>query len=172
LEDEKGFAADMRDGLERCRAFFVKERPDELRKEIERWPDIDASRGQRLREYTQDCDRENLHDAANQLFPQIIRCPEKYCLSQEWVSWQFVRVSMVWQMERAILHQARGRLKHKDLEDDYADVQYVTLLSRADGLLMHDPFWQLLAKAAFPEKNVFSSLEEVPQSYRCDWADR
>jgi len=27
-----------------------------------------------------------------------------------------------------------------------------------------------LTRAAFPEKDVFSSLEEVPESYRCDWA--
>ncbi len=26
-----------------------------------------------------------------------------------------------------------------------------------------------LARVAFPEKDVFSSLEEVPESYRCDW---
>jgi hypothetical protein len=36
---------------------------------------------------------------------------------------------------------------------------------------MHDLFWQHLAKAAFPEKKVFSSLEEVPESYRCDWTN-
>jgi hypothetical protein len=28
-----------------------------------------------------------------------------------------------------------------------------------------------LAHAAFPEKDVFSSLKDVPDEYRCDWTN-
>ncbi|MGE5295203.1 MAG: hypothetical protein ACM3VT_10280 [Solirubrobacterales bacterium] len=38
-----------------------------------------------------------------------------------------------------------------------------------DALLSKDKGMGDLARAAFPEKDVFSSLEEVPESYRCDW---
>lgn len=50
-------------------------------------------------------------------------------------------------------------------------MEYVLLLSRADGITTCDKeLVEPLARAAFPGKDVFSSLEEVPESYRCDWA--
>jgi len=45
------------------------------------------------------------------------------------------------------------------------------LLSRADCLLTSDEGCSRLAKAAFPEKDVFSSLEEVPEDYLVDWIE-
>jgi len=62
-------------------------------------------------------------------------------------------------------------MKRRDIEHDSCDMQYVTFLSRTEGLLMRDLLWQDIAKAAFPDKDVFSSLEEVPESYRCDRTD-
>jgi hypothetical protein len=57
-------------------------------------------------------------------------------------------------------------------EHDDQDSEYVLLLSRADAIVTRDrDLVEPLARAAFPEKDVFSSLEEVPESYRCDWAD-
>jgi hypothetical protein len=168
---EKGFAFYLRDFLGQAKAFLREEDPDALAEEIKRWPNIDESQAERLREYARVCSCPDLRDATNRLLQHIAPRREEYCLSPEWVSWQVIRLLMMWQLERAFQYQARGRMKDKDLCDDWADVQYVTLLSRADGLLMHDLFWQHLAKAAFPEKNVFSSLDEVPDSYRCDWAD-
>jgi hypothetical protein len=50
-------------------------------------------------------------------------------------------------------------------------LEYVLLLARADAIITRDKkLVEPLARAAFPEKDVFSSLEEVPDSYRCDWA--
>jgi len=43
------------------------------------------------------------------------------------------------------------------------------LLSRADCLLTGDKGCSCLAKAAFPEKDVFSSLEDVPKVYLGHW---
>jgi hypothetical protein len=58
-------------------------------------------------------------------------------------------------------------------EHDLYDVEYVMLLSRADAILTKDEkLVGPLARAAFPQKDMFSSLEEVPESYRCDWASR
>ena len=117
-------------------------------------------------------DSQDLHDVASKMFAETTCCPEAFCLSREWIAWQFLRVFSIWVLERAFLHQLRGTMKRRELEHDWADMSYVTFLSRADGLLMHDRFWQDLARAVFPEKDVFSSLEEVPESYRCDWAGR
>jgi len=42
---------------------------------------------------------------------------------------------------------------------------------RADGLLTRDKkLVTPLAQAAFPEKDVFFSLDEVPDEYLCNWS--
>ncbi len=61
--------------------------------------------------------------------------------------------------------------ENRDISNDLYDMEYVAYLSRADGILTGDTkLVQPLAEAAFPDKDMFSSLEEVPESYRCDWA--
>ncbi len=51
------------------------------------------------------------------------------------------------------------------------DLEYVLLLSRADGLLTrNEKLVKPLAQAAFPKKDVFSSLDEVPEEYVCHWS--
>lgn len=55
-------------------------------------------------------------------------------------------------------------------EHDYQDMEYVILLSRADCILTRDEkLVKPLAKAAFPDKDVFSSLDEVSEDYLCNW---
>ncbi|MGD8786803.1 MAG: hypothetical protein PVJ60_05225 [Phycisphaerales bacterium] len=55
-------------------------------------------------------------------------------------------------------------------EHDYQDMEYVLLLSRADGILTRDEkLVKPLAQAAFPEKDIFSNLDEVPEEYICHW---
>jgi hypothetical protein len=57
-----------------------------------------------------------------------------------------------------------------NIEHDYLDTEYVLLLSKADGLLTRDKeMVRPLAKAAFPEKDVFSDIDEVPAEYKCHW---
>ena len=64
-----------------------------------------------------------------------------------------------------------GHRQKKHAEHDYQDMEYVLLLSRADSLLTRDKkLVKPLAKAAFPEKDVFSSLDEVPDEYLCNWS--
>jgi hypothetical protein len=127
---EEGFAFYMRDSQGQAKAFFKKEDPDALAEEIKRWPNIGESQGERLREYAHVCDGhdQDMHDATSRLLQEIAGQQEEYRVSPEWVSWQFMRVFMMWQLERAIQYQSRGRMKGKDLLDDWADVQYVTLL--------------------------------------------
>ena len=49
-------------------------------------------------------------------------------------------------------------------------MEYILLLSRAGGLLTGDKVSGTLAKAAFPEKDVFSNLEDVPDEYIYHWS--
>jgi hypothetical protein len=163
--DEKRFVDHVKNNIAACR-----KNQQALQEEKKRWgDDIVASRPERLRDRAQEVDSRNLHDVGNKFFTGITDFPERFCLSEEWLTWQFTRVFGIWFLERAYLYQARGRMRRHDLEQDWADMGYVTLLARVDALLMHDDLWRDIAKAAFPEKDVFSSLEEVPESYRCDW---
>jgi hypothetical protein len=113
---------------------------------------------------------QDLHYAANKLFRGMTNCPEKFCLSEQWISWQYVRVFLTWLTESKGKSQAGGYGSREKLEHDLQDIMYVTHISRADGLLTRDEELVIpLARAAFPNKDVFSSLDEVLDTYRCDW---
>ncbi len=94
-------------------------------------------------------------------------------VTEQWYTWQVMRLWYGWAIEWA------GRRANtdddalqSDISNDFYDMEYVASLSRADGLLTGDKkLVDPLARAAFPEKDVFSSLEEVPDSYWCDWPD-
>ena len=115
----------------------------------------------------------NAHGVAVSAFQKWTRVPDEFCLSKEWVSWQYIRLATVLNLEYAFLKKGHGGTKeHRGAEHDLHDMEYIVLLSRADAIITRDNrFVGPLARAAFPEKDVFSSLEEVPESYRCNWAD-
>jgi len=136
---------------------------------VRRQDHSNEGRSDRLKYWAEFVNSKDLHDARNQLLKGITNCPDKYCLSGEWVSWQFVRVFMIWVLECSFLLQTGGGKGSAKLEHDLQDIACVALLSRANGLLVRDKFAQDLARAAFPDKDVFSSLDEVPDEYLCDW---
>ena len=101
-----------------------------------------------------------------------IKDKAKFGLSPEWMSWQYVRLSGVIIQNYHYLRQTgpMPRDENERAEHDYQDMEYVLLLSRADGILTRDKkVVEPLARAAFPEKDVFSNLDEVPDSYLCHW---
>ena len=56
-------------------------------------------------------------------------------------------------------------------EHDCQDIEYATYLSLADGLLTRDKkLVTPVAKVAFPDKDVFSNLDELSEDYICNWA--
>jgi hypothetical protein len=69
------------------------------------------------------------------------------------------------------MHSQKGdTLGHPRAQHDVLDVEYVVLLSHADGILTRDKkMVKPLARAAFPNKDVFSSPAEVPDEYLCHW---
>jgi hypothetical protein len=96
----------------------------------------------------------------------------KFCSSPEWISWQYFRLMDVIAQNYYYLRLTDAMPKGEIVraEHDYQDMEYVLLLSRADAILTRDKkLVGPLARAAFPEKDVFSSLDEVPDEYICNW---
>jgi hypothetical protein len=77
--------------------------------------------------------------------------------------WQMVRLSFAWGTELACKRNKSGpSFENYDLSNDIFDIYYVSHLSQADGLISVDiNLVQPLAKAAFPDKDIFSSIDEV-----------
>ncbi len=101
-----------------------------------------------------------------------IKDKAKFCSSPQWISWQYFRLMdvIVQYYYYLRLTDAMPKGEIERAEHDYQDMEYVLLLSRADAILTRDKkLVEPLARAAFPEKDVFSSLEEVPDSYLCHW---
>jgi hypothetical protein len=89
-------------------------------------------------------------------------------VSAEWMTWHHVRLTAIVSLEYAFL---AGSSPADKVEHDLQDVEYASLLCRADAIMTKDKrLVEPLARAAFPGKDVFSSLEDVPESYRCNWA--
>jgi hypothetical protein len=115
----------------------------------------------------------DFHDMATRSFPQWIRDPSKFCLSAEWMTWHRIRLHVAVMVDY-MYHRERGGVPgNTTAEHDDQDAEYVLLLSRADAIITTEGekkgLVPCLARAAFPDKDVFSSLK-VPDSYRCDWA--
>lgn len=136
---------------------------------------LDASSNNRLnrfRFWVQLVEQQDIHRLATENLAGITNRPEKYCLSDRWVSWNFFRVTYAVILEYRFLrnHSPTG-IKENRAKHDLKDAEYVCLLSCADGVLTRDKkLVTPLAKAAFPEKDVFSDLDEVPDEYICHWS--
>jgi hypothetical protein len=145
-----------------------------LRKEIK---DFARDRPARLGLILSFIDKLDIHEMALRSFPSAwIRVPGEFCLSDEWVTWHRLRLGAAIAYEYWYKNQTGCVPKETTAEHDDQDAEYVLLLSRADAIITaeRNPKEALvphLARAAFPQKDVFSSLEEVPESYRCDWTN-
>jgi hypothetical protein len=88
-------------------------------------------------------------------------------LHSDWVTWHLLRLFQAWGIELSC-RSTTSNLSTvlRDISNDFWDIEYVVSLSRADGILTKDEKLVIpLAKAAFPEKDVFKSLDEVPDEY-------
>lgn len=141
----------------------------ELLVEIRQCDNSRAGRPERLVKRAIFIDSQDIHNASKKLLKGITNHPEKFCLSDEWMSWHFLRLILILSMERTFLKHKGDTSDLIPIEQDLQDITYVLLLSRADGLLTRDAGCSCLAKAAFPEKDVFSDLDEVPDEYLCNW---
>jgi len=91
-------------------------------------------------------------------------------ITHDWYTWHDYWLRCILSFEWAYQKAKGGQLPVFDkASHDFHDMQYVACLSRADGLLTRDDGCKDLAQAAFPEKDVFSSLDDVPDEYLYDW---
>jgi hypothetical protein len=149
---------------------LVSEEPKRLA-EIRRCDSSKTGRSERLVQWAESVDTQDIHHASEEMLKGLTNRPDKFCLSEEWVSWHFLRLYLILLQERTFSRQTGDSSGQISLEHDLQDLNYVLLLSRVDGLLSRDKDLVIpIAKAAFPDKSVFSSLEEVPEEYLGDWS--
>ena len=168
-KEDKAFASGILRQIDSCTDSLQTECPDVVAK-VRQWDHSKKSRCDRLRAWVREVDSIDLHGAAIWLLPGITEHPQKYCLSDEWVSWQVTRVFLVWWLESNFQHQAGKEEKELKIEHDWQDLTYVALMGGVDALVTRDKFLRDLAQAAFPDKDVFSGLDEVPEEYLCHWS--
>jgi len=142
---------------------LISEQP-ELLAEVRKWDSSKKIRQERLKTWAEFVDSQDMHNASKEQLKGITKFPEKYCLSDDWMSWHFLRLIFILSTERTFLRHKGGTSGIVPIEHDIQDITYVLLLSRANGLLTQDDGCLYLAKAAFPEKDVFSCIEDVPGS--------
>lgn len=87
-----------------------------------------------------------------------------------WFTWQWYCLAFAWAIEWACKrNQSDSSYENHDISNDFYDIEYVACLSRADGLLTNDKRLVMpLAKAAYPQKDVFDDIKDIPQSYRIE----
>ncbi|MHC4509285.1 MAG: hypothetical protein ACYTAO_10070 [Planctomycetota bacterium] len=134
---------------------------------------LPSNKFERLRELFERIDTQDLRQmCVDSVRGEWIKDKTKFGLSPEWMSWQRIRLTdaIVRNYYYLRLTGAMPKDKAERAEHDYQDMEYVLLLSRADAILTRDKkLVEPLARAAFPEKNVFSNLGEVPKDYACNW---
>lgn len=99
-----------------------------------------------------------------------------------WFLWQLSRLYFAYSLDLMFIKNLPGSCVKKDISNDFYDIEPVSYLSRADGLLTNDKKLQVpLAKAAFPKKGVFvvdtskdvqhvldDIIDIIPESYRIE----
>ncbi len=92
-------------------------------------------------------------------------------IRHDWYTWHDYWLGCILSFEWAYQKAKGGQLPVFDkASHDFHDMQYIACLSRADGILTNDKNLVIpLAQAAFPKKDVFSSLDYVPDTYQGGW---
>ena len=130
-----------------------------------------ADRQQRFNIWIHTVDSLDIHGLAVKVLANFTNSPNKYCLSADWVTWHYLRIITTLFFEYKFRNGRPGKKQQTNAEHDLHDAEYVFLLSKADCLLTRDKrLVRPLAQAAFPEKDVFSSLDKVPDEYLCNWS--
>jgi hypothetical protein len=137
--------------------------------EVRKFDSSKEGKAERLRCWAEFIDSQDMHQVSTKQLAEYTSCPEKYCLSDEWVSWQFLRLANIVYLEKTFLRHKGGESGQIKMEHDIQDLTCVLLLCRADGIITCDNGCKDLSQAAFPGKDVFSSLDDVSDKYLGSW---
>jgi len=87
--------------------------------------------------------------------------------TDEWYVWHDARLRCVLALDWACMNTQGGMPGQENALHDFHDMQHVTYLSKADGLLTRDiRLVEPLTRAAFPNKDLFSDISQVTSGYR------
>ena len=113
----------------------------------------------------------DIHKLVIEKLGYLTETPERFCLWDEWITWHYFCLICVIYLEYTFLKIIQGEAPSlKKAENDCQDIGYVSYLALVDGLITRDKkLVKPVAIAAFPDKDVFSNLEEVPDEYLCHW---
>lgn len=102
----------------------------------------------------------------NDILDKFTASGSKTMFKDGW-EWQMLRLCNAWGTELASKRNQSGPdFENRDISNDIYDIYYVSHLSQASGLLAHDKdLVEPLAIAAFPDKDVFRSIDDVPFRY-------
>jgi hypothetical protein len=169
LKEEYDMAENILKSAHKFTDKLALEDPQLLR-EVRKWNSSRNARHKRLQKWAELVDGNDIHKAACRLLGWLTQNPDTYCLSSDWISWQYLRLIFILFYEKTFLTHVGAQFSERTVEHDLQDMKYVLLLSRADALLTKDDGCLYLAKAAFPDKDIFSNLDEVPEEYVCQWS--
>ncbi len=130
----------------------------------------EANKLDRLKLLIDTVDSNDIHKLMIDKGGYLTNSPDKYCLSPDWVSWHYFRLISLLSFEHSFLVGKGGDIGIKRTDHDLQDLEYVLLLSKADGILSKDDGCIYLAKAVFPDKDIFQDIAEVPDKYLCCWS--
>lgn len=131
-----------------------------------------GNRKGRFRLWVETVTSNDIHELVIEKLGYLTNSPERFCLSNKWITWHYFCFVCVIYLEYTFLRTVQNKTPELKLaEHDCQDIEYVTYLSRVDGLLTRDKkLMTPVANVAFPDKDVFSSLDEVPEDYVCHWS--
>jgi hypothetical protein len=126
----------------------------------------------RLKEFVQGVDKK-VKDILKHLFSEKISSHA----DASWFTWQMTRLWWTYCFEWTYENNLPGSAKNDDISNNFYDIEYVTYLLWADGLLTGDKdLVSPLAKAAFPKKDIFvvnpsrsmfdDIVKQIPKSYK------
>ncbi len=122
---------------------------------------LQMNRKERFRKWIEIADQNDIHDLATKSFRKHVAAPKRFCLSTDWLSWHNMRLMYTFALEYSYLGITGYCPKDENAERDLMDIEYLTFLAKSDGLLAGDKKLGYLAKATFPNKKVYSSVQDV-----------
>ena len=119
----------------------------------------------RLKKWIQSIDQQ-MKDVLNKCFSEQIGSHA----DANWFTWHWSCLVFAWAIEWACKrNQSGSSYENYNISNDFYDIIYVAYLSRVDGLLTNDRNLVMpLAQVAYPQKDVFDDINNIPQGYRIE----
>lgn len=122
---------------------------------------LQMNREERFRKWIEITDQNDIHDLAAKSFREYVVDPKKFCLSTEWLSWHYMRLLYTVAREYSYLELTGNCPNDDKAENDCMDIEYLAYLSKCNSLLTNDARLMELAGVVFPNRTIYSSIQEI-----------